>query len=275
MRRKKIVRIVCVIVLSGYIMGIAYGQTVCGNRGALQKRTAAALNPNIPPGGNFNLSIWSLQLPTGSGSSIAIIPPAQLAGADGYTDTNYFFTDKTDGAMTFVDPATGALTSGSLHCRTELREMSTWAATGTNIMSVTGELVRVGGGPGGHVTVGQVFDRTAGTPMCELEYYNTGNFKLLLEKNSAGGNAAFSTLAAQSIGSPYTYSLSLSGSTLVVTVNGTACTFTPDKTFKVDQFYFKCGDYDQTATSGPPSMTPYTIVKVYSLKVRHENDCGK
>ena len=228
-----------------------------------------ALNPKLPPGGNFDLSIWSLQLPTGSGTSPTTIKPMQLAGESGYSDSNYFYTDKADGAITFMDPAMGITTSGSLHCRTELREMANWPATGTNTLTVTGELVQVGGGASGHVSVGQVFDYSTSKPLCELEYYNTGEFKVLLEKTSAGGSADFYSLGAQTIGNKYSFTLSLTGTTLTITVNGSTTTYTPDKSFTGAQFYFKCGAYDQTAIKGVPSITPYTVVKVYSLNVLH------
>ncbi len=262
-------QLILVILVASIVVSTSVG--AIGGNGNLSQSSSLTLNSKLPPGGNFDLSIWSLQMPIGSGSSPKTVAPTQLAGVNGFTDSNYFYTNKTDGAMIFMDPATGITTAKSLHCRTELREIANWAATGTNTMAVTGELVQVGGGSDGHVTIGQVFDYSTGKPLCELEYYNDGTFRLLLEKTSAGGSADFYTLGAQFIGNQYTFSLSLTGAILTVTVNGAKTTYTPDKSFNGAQYYFKCGAYDQSAIKGIPSITPYTIVKVYSVNVQHSN----
>src|SRR5262249_41125114 len=68
-----------------------------------------SLNPNVAPGGNFDLSLWELQEPVGSPGAPRTIPPSQLAGANGFQDA-YFFTDSTDGSMTFWDPENGVTT---------------------------------------------------------------------------------------------------------------------------------------------------------------------
>ncbi|HEV2635972.1 MAG TPA: ricin-type beta-trefoil lectin domain protein [Actinocrinis sp.] len=57
------------------------------------------LNPSVAPGGNFTLSQWELQLPTGSAGDPTTILPAQLEGDSGFTDS--YFSTGTDGSMTF------------------------------------------------------------------------------------------------------------------------------------------------------------------------------
>ena len=47
--------------------------------------SSASLNPNVAPGGNFDLSGWELQLPIGSPGSPTTISPAQLEGPNGFT----------------------------------------------------------------------------------------------------------------------------------------------------------------------------------------------
>jgi hypothetical protein len=54
---------------------------------------AAALNPNCAPGGNFDLSVWELQLPIGSKGSPTTIPSSSLEGCSGYQNPLYFFTE--------------------------------------------------------------------------------------------------------------------------------------------------------------------------------------
>jgi hypothetical protein len=203
---------------------------------------------------------------------VTSISASKLAGVGGYSDPNYFYTDKTDGAMTFMDPQTGITTSGSQHCRTELHEGVNWSAIGTNILTVTGDVVQLGGGSGGHTTVGQVFDANTSKPLGELQFNGNGSMGLYLESSSSGGSGNTYSLGSQSIGKQYTYSLSLTGSTLTVTVNGAKSTYTADKSFNGAQFYFKCGNYDQTATAGTPSTKPYTVVKVYALNIQHLNN---
>ncbi|MBL3940656.1 polysaccharide lyase family 7 protein, partial [Bacteroides thetaiotaomicron] len=53
------------------------------------------------------------------------------------------------------------------------------------------------------------------------------------------------------------------------TANGTTKTFTMDSSFDGESFYFKAGDYDQTAVSGTPLTTPGTVVKFYALTLTH------
>src|SRR4051812_3684937 len=77
------------------------------------------LDPSKPPGSNFNLKHWELDLPVKSGSGILIIPGSELSS--GYT-SQYFFTDTMDGAMIFWCPSDGATTPNSHYPRSELRE---------------------------------------------------------------------------------------------------------------------------------------------------------
>jgi hypothetical protein len=61
-----------------------------------------------------------LQLPTGTTDHTTTISPKQLEGANGY-QSKFFFTNKTDGSMSFWDSENG-VTLGSKFPRTELRE---------------------------------------------------------------------------------------------------------------------------------------------------------
>ena len=76
---------------------------------------AQTLDPNLPPGGNFDLSYWKLTRPN-----------QQERDADqlsnGYSVDGEFYTDENTGAMVFWCPNDGA-TGGSTYPRNELREM--------------------------------------------------------------------------------------------------------------------------------------------------------
>src|SRR5271154_2906257 len=105
---------------------------------------AWALDPNLPPGSNFDLSHWDLQLPTingiltGASGNVDTLSPSQLtAGA-----TNAYFYTGPDGAMIFWAPDDGARTGNSAHPRSELREELipnngnvNWTLDGTHIIT--------------------------------------------------------------------------------------------------------------------------------------------
>ena len=83
-----------------------------------------ALNPNVPPSDNFDLSHWRLQwLPINNSTTCGTIETSELMA--GY-ESQWFYTDKTDGSMTFYMVSTlaasGCTTSGSHDARSELRE---------------------------------------------------------------------------------------------------------------------------------------------------------
>src|SRR5262245_40756963 len=66
----------------------------------LKSFVALALDPSLPPGGNFDLSKWKLTLPDPK--------TTEVAGVDlgkGFVDPLYFFTGP-DGGMTFWCPVT-------------------------------------------------------------------------------------------------------------------------------------------------------------------------
>ena len=148
--------------------------------GSTNATAAAALNPGVAPGGNFNLSVWELQLPIGSPGSPTTILPSQLEGASGYQNPSYFWTDKNDGSMTFWDPESGVTTPNSSYARTELREMNSngtaadWALGGNNTLSAELRVVSVTS----NVCVGQVHLGSGGTstkPLLELYYHSNGD----------------------------------------------------------------------------------------------------
>ena len=136
---------------------------------------ASALDPTVAPGGNFDLSVWSLQLPIGSPGAPTTIQPAQLKGASGYTNPSYFWTDKNDGSMTFWDPEAGVTTPNSNYARTELREMNAngsaadWTLPGTHRLSARLRIVSVTK----KVCVGQIHLGSGGTstkPLLEIAH---------------------------------------------------------------------------------------------------------
>ena len=225
--------------------------------------------------GGIDFSIWVLQLPIGSGTSPTTITSKQLLA--GYS-SDYFYLDKADGGQVFMDPATGITTSGSQHCRTEMRESTTsggqaaWASSGSHTMTVRGKIVQVGGGTGGTVTVGQLFNGTDSIPLIELEWGTSiKGFKVFYEEAKGGGGSPVDVKAPAPIGSEYTFALAMNDGTATVTVNGKEVySKKPSPAALAKKFYFKAGNYDQKTSAGAISAVPFTVVKAYSVAVVHE-----
>ena len=231
----------------------------------------AKLNPKVAPGGNFNLSVWELQLPIGSAGDPTTILPAQLEGAKGFQD-KYFFTNTTDGGMSFWDPENGVTTPNSSYSRSELREMTAsgaqanWFSAGTtNTLSASLKVTQVPN----HVCVGQIHLGSGGStkPLLELFYYTNGTIDMAIEQTPAGGNEKLYPVGTVKLGTEWSYKISLSGSTISLSINGgKAKTWTESSTFKGYGYYFKAGDYDQSSGS---SSTVGAKLEFYTLTVAH------
>jgi hypothetical protein len=228
------------------------------------------LDPTLPPGGNFNLSTWELQLPIGSPGSPTTISSSKLVGDNGYSNPAYFWSDKTDGSMTFWDPESGVTTPNSSYPRSELREMNTngsaadWPLSGTNTLSAELRVVSVTSS----VCVGQVHLGTGGSstkPLLELYYHSNGDVVLGLENSPSGGQTSH-TLTNVPLGTHWTYKIAVVGHEIEVTVNGSTHSYPVASSFDAYHQYFKAGDYNQSASS---STSNGAKVKFYSLSVSH------
>ncbi len=255
--------------------GSATGGSAGGAAGGSTNTSGSAGTGNTGGSSDTSIdySIWVLQLPSGSGTSPTTISSSQLKS--GYTSAYFYKGD--DGGQVLMDPQTGITTSGSVHCRTEMRESTAnggeaaWASSGTNTMTVSGKVLKVGGGNSGTVTVGQLFNGTDSIPLIELQYSaSAGGFKMLYEEAKGGGTTTnLNTPVALNM--EYTFTLALTKGVATVTINGKVVhTQTPSATALAKKFYFKFGNYDQTATAGAVSTTPYTVVEAYSVDVVHQ-----
>jgi hypothetical protein len=230
------------------------------------------LDPSVAPGGNFDLSLWELQEPVGSPGAPTTFLPSQLEGAGGHQDT-YFFTDPTDGAMSFWDPENGVTTANSDYPRSELREMTAsgaaanWTPSGTNTLTATVKATLIPS----HVAVGQIHLGT-GTPsstkpLLELFYESTGAIEMAIEQTPAGGNEIPYPVGNVPLGTKWSYVIGLAGETISLTIDGgTLQTWTMSSTFDQEGMYFKAGDYDQSVgTDG----TVGAKVQFYALQIFH------
>jgi len=210
-----------------------------------------ALNPSVAPGGNFDLSVWQLQLPIGSPGNPTTIPSSQLEGSSGYQDPGhqYFFTESGDGAMVmkvYGNPSTSGCvtTANSNYCRTELKENNSWEPTAaTNRLKAT---LYVTAASDSSVVIGQIhMDASVSTkPVIELYYHSNGDIYAGVEQTRSGGDEVLTYLANVPEGTTFTYELEYYGGVLKAAINGN---FTTLSTYSLDNplSYFKAGCYDQ------------------------------
>jgi hypothetical protein len=222
---------------------------------AFSAPSVAALNPSCAPGGNFDMSVWSLQLPTGSKGKPDVITSARLQGCSGY-QSQYFFTDTKTGQLVMKVPGSPAssgcvTTSGSKHCRTELREVN--PSNGQNVAwdprakknQLTVSLAVITPDDGTHGTaIGQVFASGNSKPVAEMYYSKKGDIVIGVEQTPAGGNEFITALGNVPVGTRFTYVLSYQSNILTVSINGKSTTLS---TFSLNapKSYFKAGNYDQ------------------------------
>lgn len=223
--------------------------------------THAGPNPGNPPGCNFDLSIWSLQLPIGQPGAPTTISNADLEA--GFTD-QFFFTGS-DGAMVFVDPGVDCVTTpNSNHCRTELREVNTdgtnavWSASGTNTLSATLTVTDAAGAP----VVGQIHldPAISARPLIELFYTSSGDIVAGVEQCNEGGCETRTTLGHVPPGTQFSYVIDYSNNVLTVSIDGG-----PPQPLASpilgEGGYFKAGAYGQSPANA--------AVSFYALNVLH------
>jgi hypothetical protein len=235
-----------------------------------QSFAATTLDPSVSPGGNFNLAIWQLQLPVGSPGAPTTIQPAQLKGAGGYSNPAYFWTDRTDGSMTFWAPEKGVTTPNSNYARSELREMNSngsaadWTLAGNHTLSAELRVVSVTK----NVCVGQVHLGSGGSstkPLLELYYHSNGDIYLGTE-NSPDGGQTLHYITNVAVGAHFTYVINVTGNKINLTVNGAKSSYSIPTSFNAYKQYFKAGSYNQSSSD---STSNGAKVKFYALTVSH------
>ncbi len=215
-----------------------------------------------PPGSNFDLSIWELQLPTGSPGSPTTISNFALEG--GYQD-KYFYTSKVDGSLQMNDPGTGCVTTPhSAHCRTELRETNSsgspasWSPSGTNKLDATVVVEDAGQS----VVVGQVHlsDSVSTKPVVELYYDSNGSIDAGVETGpTADATQVRTHIGNIPLGWPFSDEINYTANVLSISLNGGAPVTLNTLGVGGLPSYFKVGNYGQN-----PILS---VVGFYSIKV--------
>ncbi|EQK99393.1 polysaccharide lyase family 7 [Ophiocordyceps sinensis CO18] len=227
-------------------------------------------DPKCAPGGNFDLSHWSLQLPTGSAKGINVIPSKDLQGCHGYSGP-HFHTHRSSGLMVLEAPGnpdvTGCVTTqGSRHCRSELRETNpdgrnaAWSSSGTNVLEVTMAVTEADDGTFG-TAIGQVFARSK--PLAAIYYSQKGNMTVDVKPGPLGHDHIRGFPVAQvPLGQRFTFRLSFSDSILNVAVDGKEAPLNLPR-WPADECSFKLGNYNQ-GRSGDQS-----VVQVAEFTLKH------
>jgi hypothetical protein len=211
-----------------------------------------SLNPSCAPGGNFDLSPWTLQLPIGSTGNPTQISASTLEGCSGWQNFSYFFTESGDGALVMKVPGSPAssgcvTTPNSQHCRTELAENNSWSPNGaTNVLSAT-LAVTVPDNSGYGTVIGQVhIDSSVSTkPVCELYYNKAGTLTMGVEQTRSGGNEVFTVVGNVPVGTTFSYKISYQSNVLSVSINGGAAKTLSTYSLDAPLSYFKAGNYNQ------------------------------
>jgi hypothetical protein len=248
-------------------------------------RGQATLDPTLPPGQNFDLTRWKLQLPTSSADPNALlslhtgVDEVQGTALTNYT-SKYFYTNA-DGAMRFYAPITGDTTSGSDYPRSELRELysstqNSWFNTyGTAVLN--GSLKVYQTPLTNKVIIGQIHGDVPNAVMLILEYISGSievhiNYSPLVDKQVK--------LVLANVGAPtsglITYQLKMIPGAVFTTVNGVTQAMLIDQTAATGwanaSVYFKAGDYCQgnpsTEGTNPPANDGASTA-FYSLKLLH------
>jgi hypothetical protein len=230
---------------------------------------AALADPGCAPGGNFDLSYWNLQLPTGEPGTLTTIKSADLQGCSGYQDSN-FSTDKSSGAIVLIAPGNPDLThcstsSGSTHCRTELREVdnktgknAAWSPKNTNSLTVSMTVEAADDGSHG-TAIGQVFASDASKPLAEMYYSRKGEIVVGVKPDADSGQIV-TKVGDVAVGTKFEYKLEYSKDVLTVTINGQATTLDTGS-WDSPNCYFKTGNYNQ-GKSADSSKVVIAAIKV-------------
>ena len=264
---------------------------------------AWALDPNLPPGGNFDLNHWYLQLPTSNGiltaasGTVDSASTAQLVA--GFTNA-YFYT-AADGAMIFWAPNNGARTSGSTHPRSELRELLdpadsgvNWTVYGSNFLTATCVVSNVPSDTG-KVCIGQIHEPSTkpdGSASANNELtmlmFDLNNQKIYANVNLDGDlSSSFSTTFISgtnvALGKPITYSLLVVNGVMKIIVNNVTNSWDLfsgtnylghiaqnwDRASS-NTVYFKAGDYNQvvdTALAGGARVAFYSLTAYHAPSI--------
>ena len=249
-----------------------------------------ALDPSLPPSGNFDLTHWYLTLP-----SAEIVDPITLS--NGYALADVFYTDPKSGGMTFRCPNLAGTTTNAHYSRTELREVlnpldssytdasNNWTtAIGGRLkarlrvdrVSTTGDSSQVG-----RVVIGQIHGPSSDSAI--RLYYSMKPWEAKGRIYAAVGSTSGVTTSSTDIvtnnngdgialGELFTYVIQLEDTRLQVDILRNQGTLVNtyigyiDPAYRGLNLYFKAGVYNQNNTG---TTSDYAQATFYSLTHTH------
>jgi len=264
------------VLLRAIVLGLAFASS------------AHALDPSLPPSGNFDLSRWKLTLPSSSE-----IQPWVLS--NGWTQDKVFYTHPSSGGMVFRCPNIAGTTQNSSYSRTELREMldpassahddsNNWttaiggrmkARLKVDRVSTTGDAGKVG-----RVIIGQIHGEQH-EPV-RLYFHKKpaeARGRIYIASETTGGSTQWSTDIVTNkngdgiaLGELFSYVITLKDTRLQVDILRNKGTLVNtyikyiDANYRGENLYFKAGVYNQnnTGTTGDYAQaTFYTLTHTH------------
>ena len=228
-----------------------------------------AQNASCAPGGKFDLSMFSLQLPTGSKGKVDQVSASKMKGCQGYENKEYFFSSDA-GSLVMKVPgsseSSGCVTTpNSKHCRTELRESSpsSWDSNGSlNRLKVSLSVKKADDSKYGTV-IGQVKvdDSVSKKPVAELFINKSGTLTIGVSQIPNQSSLKMTEIGSVKIGEKFEYELRYEKGELSVGINGGEMRKMSTGELKSPPSYFKAGNYNQ---GDSPSE-----VEFFSIEVQH------
>jgi hypothetical protein len=217
------------------------------------------------PGGVFDLSHFTLQLPTGSNGNVDSIPSSKLTGCDGWQSKEYFYMQ--DGALVTKVPSKSQCvhTENSQHCRTELRESSpvSWDPKAkTNILQVQLAVQKADDSKYGTV-VGQIHvDGTVSKkPVAELFYAQDGTLTFGVSQVPDVSSLKYTKVGNVAVGDKFEYEIKYQGGKLSVKIGDGKEQVMDTGKLDSPKSYFKVGNYNQGES---PSE-----IRFYKIAIQH------
>jgi hypothetical protein len=216
------------------------------------------------PGGLFDLSIFTLQLPTGNAGNIDSISSTKLSGCDGWRSKDYFYVE--DDALVMKVPGSGCVTTqNSQHCRTELRESAprSWDPEAQiNSMKVELAVVKADNSKYGTV-IGQVkIDGDVSTkPLAEVFYARDGTIRIGVSQVPNVSSLKMSEVGSIAVGTRFVYEMKYQSGRLSIKIGGGREQVLDTGKVRSPKSYFKVGNYNQGDSASE--------VRFYRIDVRH------
>lgn len=239
-----------------------------------------AQDPAKSPGSNFDLSAWKLQTLNEKDNSFLEIKDSNELKEH---ESDFFYTDSTDGAMVFKCPSNGGTTSaGTKYPRVELRQMregANWSLSDSNEHYLTAqckvmEVAQVKP----KTIIGQIHGSESNSEMLKIRWtgYKTGECFVearFQTNDDEGSEYGVKLTEGLSLGDLIQYSVTMKEGTVSVTVNDKTASQTYTSQFygTTDKYYFKAGNYIQwnnEIVDAPPTVNG--VNKFLKLSLRKE-----